>query len=116
MAAAELRYDPKADTATLAADIAGLSRDSVFRAYLRSENATVANGKATFRRSALIGLFKAQFEFHHKLHPMVFVLRQFFYHDILRGRAQAVFAENFTNLLFFAFWHAFHLFVFPGKF
>ena len=48
MAAAELRYDPKADTATLAADIAGLSRDSVFRAYLRSENATVANGKATF--------------------------------------------------------------------
>ncbi len=48
MADAQLRYNSDAHSATLVADIASLSRDAVFRAYLRSENAAVTNGEATF--------------------------------------------------------------------
>jgi hypothetical protein len=48
MAAAELRFDPDAGAAILIADIAGLSRDSTFRAYLRSERGLVVDGSASF--------------------------------------------------------------------
>lgn len=48
MANAELRFHPETETAVLVADIAALSRDSTFRAYLRSEGADVTDGAAAF--------------------------------------------------------------------